>query len=250
MKQDFKSLLRMCLPRGIRPHRILFGPIKGQKLVTSWHDYPGAILGTTETRLLHWFAQNVNVGETWLDIGAHYGYVSLALCNLVGDNGRVFAFEPMLSSAGAIQHTRVQNTSPQLSIVPFALSACDTVEMTSQSATRGMIDSTIDSNGWAEPFFVSSADWLWPKMCDGNPTIHGIKVDVQGMEIETIRGMKRILTDHRPKLVIETHSGVNRQELMQVIGEAGYTIDPYPIDTDVAYADAGLLDDHSYYFSP
>jgi len=49
----------------------LGGLLKGYVIVTSWHDYPAAILGRTERALLDWFAHNVGSGETWLDVGAH-----------------------------------------------------------------------------------------------------------------------------------------------------------------------------------
>ena len=43
-----KEALRKLLPRTVKPHRILAGPLRGQWIVTSWHDYPAAILGYTE----------------------------------------------------------------------------------------------------------------------------------------------------------------------------------------------------------
>ena len=69
--------------------------LRGAWLVTSWHDYPAGLAGRTERALLEWFAQNVHQGETWLDVGAHYGYTTIALGRLVGSHGRVFTFEPV-----------------------------------------------------------------------------------------------------------------------------------------------------------
>jgi FkbM family methyltransferase len=40
------------------------------------------------------FKKQVKKGMTVLDIGAHIGYYTLLAANLVGENGRVFAFEP------------------------------------------------------------------------------------------------------------------------------------------------------------
>ena len=70
MKLEFKALLRRFLPRSIHKHRILGGPLRGYRIVTSWHDYPAAITGRTECPLLKWFARNVKPGETWLDVDA------------------------------------------------------------------------------------------------------------------------------------------------------------------------------------
>jgi len=41
-----KELARAWLPRRVRSRRILSGPLQGQRIVTSWHDYPAALPGT------------------------------------------------------------------------------------------------------------------------------------------------------------------------------------------------------------
>ena len=123
MNKTLTTIVRACLPRTVKQQRILAGPLRGCRLVTSWHDYPGAITGRTERPLLDWFAANVKQGDTWLDIGAHYGYTAIALSRLVGLQGRVFAFEPMLSTAGYLAQTRSLNNFPQMTIVPLALKA-------------------------------------------------------------------------------------------------------------------------------
>src|SRR5436309_14367938 len=123
-----KEALRMMLPSTIRPHRILAGPLRGARIYTSWHAYPGAILGTTERPLLEWFGRNVLPGETWIDIGAHYGYTAIALCSLVGPTGRVVAFEPVLSTAGCVASTRELNRLGQLRVVPLGLASCAGIE--------------------------------------------------------------------------------------------------------------------------
>src|SRR6266498_583467 len=118
MNRQLKESLQQFLPRSIGSRRILAGPLRGHSLVTSWHDYPAAILGRTERHLLDWFSERASAGETWLDIGAHYGYTAIALCRLVGPTGRVYAFEPMVASAGCIARTRGLNGFRQLTVVP------------------------------------------------------------------------------------------------------------------------------------
>ena len=90
--QRLKYTIRYFLPHRIKRHRILAGSLQGCQIVTSWHDLPALITGRTERSLLDWLTMNVKPGETWLDIGAHCGYTAIALCRLVGDQGRVFAF--------------------------------------------------------------------------------------------------------------------------------------------------------------
>ena len=68
--------------------------------MTSWHDYSAGLTGRTERGVLDWSGQYVRPGETWLDVGAHYGYAAFALARLVGPSGRVSTVEPVAATAG------------------------------------------------------------------------------------------------------------------------------------------------------
>jgi len=251
MNESLKGAIRRCLPRTLRQHTILGGPLRGSAIVTSWHDYPAAILGRTELALLNYFKAQVGVGETWLDIGAHYGYTAIALSRLVGPSGRVFAFEPMLNTSGCISRTRSLNHIPQLTVIPMALGNGSDLSIESLGSVRGMIDSTLaDSNGFKETFVAARLEWLWPKIAGLDLQIHGIKIDVQGMELQVIEGMQSLAKQHRPKLLIEIHKGVSRMRLLDLLNSIGYLphglpIEPLPGELDPLYAD-----DRTYAFTP
>lgn len=250
MHKTLKSLIRKMMPRTPRPHRIWNGSLRGYRIVTSWHDYPSAILGYTERPLLDWFTQNVQPGETWLDIGAHYGYTAIALSRLVGVTGRVFAFEPMLSTSGYLAQTRVLNLLEQLVVLPFGLGAPDTFVFRKMSVLRGMAENTIASEAaWHETILVARFDWLWQQICDGSTRVHGIKIDVQGMEIDVLRGMTETLKRQRPKLVIEIHRGVDRDELLILIENIGYSRIASPVEPIRGELEPKYIDDHSYAFN-
>ncbi len=254
MNPALKKTVRQFLPRTLKPHHIRAGPLQRYQIVTSWHDYPAAILGTTERPLLEWFAGQAHVGETWLDIGAHYGYTALALARLVGAKGRVFAFEPMLTSAGCIARTRELNQMAQLTILPLALGNPKGFELEHLPIVRGMVDSTLTRNGnghsWSESLLVVSLDEVWKSICGANARIDGVKVDVQGMELNVLRGMQTLLKTHQPKLVVEVHSGVSRTELVSLVSELGYTRPAIPIEPIEGETSAQFVDDRSYAFLP
>jgi FkbM family methyltransferase len=228
--------------------------LQGAQIVTSWHDYPAAILGHTERPLLNWFAKNVHFGQTWLDIGAHYGYTAIALSRLVGASGRVFAFEPVISTAGYLAQTRQLNLFPQLIVLPFGLADSKILEIKQLPVTRGMADSTIgqmtndERKGWFETIMVTRFDWLWPNICGGNTQIDGVKIDVQGMEIDVLRGMSDTISRYRPKLVVEVHKGVDRIQLLNLIERAGYSRLGMPVEPVPDGTQPPFVDDHSYAF--
>jgi len=242
MNARLKKGLRSLFPRSLVRHTILGGPLRGSAIVTSWHDYPAAILGRTEQALLEWFANNVGEGETWLDIGAHYGYTTIALCKLVGAAGHVYAFEPMLNTAGCVSRTRFLNNLQQMTVVPIALGNSADLGLESLLSVRGMIDSTLQGEeGFRESFMVSRLDWLWPRISEPNSRIDGIKIDVQGMEIEVLMGMTAMVKRYRPKLLVELHTRVSRPQFLDVINSLGYLtrgfpVEPLPGETDPVYA--------------
>jgi FkbM family methyltransferase len=256
----FRSLARWVrwrLPRTIRAHRIWSGPLRGKRIVTSWRDYPAAIAGVTEPELLAWFGRNAKSGETWLDVGAHYGYTAISLGHLVGPTGRVFAFEPMAATVGCLARTRYLNGLEQLIVVPMALGVADGIELQKLTTIRGMVDSTIQSGreasqqtSWSEAILVAQMDWLWPRIAGGDPAIHGIKIDVQGMELHVLRGMAGLLKAHHPKLVVELHRGVDRAEVLALLTQLGYSTKAVPIEPVPGEVEAQFIDDRSYAFSP
>ncbi len=245
-------LLRSLMPRTIRPRRILAGPLRGAWLVTSWHDYPAGLAGRTERALLEWFAQNVHQGETWLDVGAHYGYTTIALGRLVGSRGRVFTFEPVPATAGCVDQGRALNNLPQVAVVPLGLGNVDTMEFTRLALTRGMADSTLPeaSSSWFVNAGIARFDWLWPAINGGNGQIHGVKIDVQGMELATLEGMRDALTHWHPRLVLELHAGVSREAVLSLLRELGYSSDAVAIDPIRGERTPQFLDNHSYAFHP
>jgi len=248
MNTHLKSCLRRLMPRAIRPHRILSGPLQGARIVTSWHDYPAAILGYTEGPLVGWFRKNVIQGETWLDIGAHYGYTAIALSRLAGKTGRVFAFEPMLSTAGSLVQTGLRNRFTGLTVVPIALGAPSELELCRLPTVRGMADSTVECGESFETIIVARLDWLWPQICGEREEIEGVKIDVQGMETEVLRGMSDLLRLHRPKLVVEFHRGVDRDRVLGLIEAAGYSRRGVPIEPVEGESAPRYIDNRSYAF--
>lgn len=244
------SLVRPWLPKTLRPYRVLSGPLRGARIVTSWHDYPAGIAGITERPLLNWFQKYVETGSTWLDIGAHYGYTAVALSRLVGSNGRVFAFEPMTTTARCISETRKLNSLDQLTVVPNGLGCPQTHITTSLPSVRGMADGTLKADEYTPNSAIKIArlDWQWPRLNANNPSVQGVKIDVQGMELEVLRGMREMLIDQKPVLAIELHRGVDRRQFIEFLVAVGYSPDAMPIDATSVHGHEILMDDCSYAF--
>ncbi len=244
MGSGIKSRLRMIVPRQLKKHRILSGPLRGNWIVTSWQHYHTGILGTTERGLISWFENNVKAGETWLDIGANYGYTALAMRRMTGQEGRVFAFEPKLSTCGCLSQTMLLNRLPEVTVVPMGLGSPDSLELIRLVTIGGMVACgseiveefkprvrEVAQAESLETIAVARLDWLWPQICGSRARVDGIKIDVQGMELEVLKGMTELLKAHHPKLVVEVHNGIDRGVLLDLLESCGYPRRGVPIYT-------------------
>jgi FkbM family methyltransferase len=244
-ERSLKSGLRALAPRTIRAHRILGGQLRGRIIVTSLHDYPAAILGRTERALLEWFRNNVKTGETWLDVGAHYGYTAIALAELVGVEGRVYAFEPSLTTAGYLNRTRTLNRLDQIKVVPLGLAEPGGLRMVSAPIDRGMANHGAGQSA-SQDMYLIGFDQLWEAF--GNCPVHGVKIDVQGMELQVLAGMTQMLTTQRPRLVLEFHSGVDRGPILQILNRVCYRVPGTAVGPNAGETEGTYQDDHSYSF--
>jgi hypothetical protein len=113
-----------------------------------------------------------------------------------------------------------------------------------------MVDSTLEGEQFEERFLASSLDWLWPRLGGTRDRIDGIKIDVQGMEIQVLKGMRGLLLRHRPKLAIELHRGVSREDFLDLLGELGYSQPALPIEPLPGESTPQYTDDRSYAFLP
>lgn len=238
------------LPRTIRPYRILDGFLRGRIFYTSLHDYPAAILGRTETDLVTWLVSHVHKDEVWIDIGAHYGYISMLLSILTGTNGRVYAFEPMVATAGCLIKTRKANRLQQMVVVPLALGAADEPALLQLPVTRGMADATIQQGEEYEFIIQVSLDKLWKSLSCGDKKAAGVKIDVQGMELDVLAGMKTVLTTDQPVVLVEFHTGVDRARVASLLEFCGYRLPGRDLATGQPVNDLAYQDNQTYLFIP
>jgi methyltransferase FkbM-like protein len=53
-----------------------------------------------------------------------------------------------------------------------------------------------------------------------------IKCDVEGTEVEMFRGTTKLLNEKRPIILCEMHGDENRQTLLKVFANLGYSCEP------------------------
>jgi hypothetical protein len=87
-----------------------------------------------------------------------------------------------------------------------------------------MAEHTSHTGQGEDTIFVVALDEVWDTLSSGRPKIDGVKIDVQGMEIDVLAGMRKILeASHHPKLIVELHRGVPRKVFTELLESAGYS---------------------------
>jgi FkbM family methyltransferase len=147
--------------------------------------------------------QHLRPGMTVVEVGANIGYYALFESRLVGPGGKVIAIEPVPKNVEGLRRNvrnngRINIEVHQLAIadrngtLPMYLSARSNWHslLPTPSAQTCMVPvSTLD-------------DFLFSAPPD---SVDLIRMDVEGYEIEIVKGMQRVLSVYDPYLLIEIH---------------------------------------------
>lgn len=165
-----------------------------------------------EAVVLEWLCRNLNSGETFWDVGANIGIYAMLAAKLVGPTGHVIAIEADPETAKVLAANLEMNRLANVCVVSAALT--DTVG----PVRFGRASAT----GWSGIYCARPQEWISIHATTGDTlmkstgisSVHAIKIDVEGSEAHVLRGMPEILTQSKPRLLIEVHRtypGVEKQ---------------------------------------
>jgi FkbM family methyltransferase len=190
------------------------------------------VQGTFERAEMRFVERMLKPGMTVLDIGAHHGFYTLLASKQVGPGGKVFAFEPSprerkrlerhvrLNKCGNVQveATAVGGEGGNLAffLVEGAEDYCNSLRPPAvKSATTKIVVAvtTLDN------FLIRN----------GIPKVDFVKLDVEGAELDVLKGSKRLLTGTaRPVWLVEVYDirtspwGYAAMEIVGYLGGIGY----------------------------
>lgn len=123
-----------------------------------------------------------------IDIGANYGVYSLSMAKLVGEKGRVWAFEPASMTATYLEASIALNALSQISLEKCALSSSSGVARLSLSehAELNALSHDDTSSGESEEVPVVTLDSCIEK--HAWTTIDFLKIDAEGEEANILLG--------------------------------------------------------------
>jgi FkbM family methyltransferase len=160
-----------------------------------------------------WLRDTIRAGDCVLDIGANVGQMTLEAALLVGAAGRVIAIEPAPGNLALLQaHVEANGFADRVEVVPAACCAVHGGQAVLQII--GIAPSAIGSGhnlGSRSDFHGPQCRLSVPAVSiDGlcrernlSPAV--IKIDVEGAEIEVLRGAVETLRRCRPQLRFGFH---------------------------------------------
>lgn len=138
------------------------------------------------------FKRQVEEGMTIVDIGAHWGYYTLLAARLVGQRGRVFAFEPEPYNYGLLlRNIRANGCENVIAIRKAVSDKAGTAPLF--VSLKNMGDHRIYDPGDSRRLLTVETVTLDDFFLGGENRIDVIKIDTQGSEMAVLRGMRKIL---------------------------------------------------------
>jgi FkbM family methyltransferase len=177
-------------------------------------------------------------GDVFVDVGAHIGYFSLLASSLVGSAGRVYSFEPEQRNFDALlNHLKINNAANVLPLPWAAGSSVGIVDLYTDPENDGghaiwdharFHQPEARKGITRRPVFCTTLDSLFG---NASPSpFKAVKIDVEGYEMEVLKGMQNLLATARIPIVIAEvnrpllkHLGASEQAIKEFLIPRGYT---------------------------
>jgi FkbM family methyltransferase len=185
---------------GLGHHPIGSGDLVIECLRTDTNTAAVFLYGFSDNlRFFDYYGRFLKPGQTVIDVGANVGIHTLVMSDLVGPAGRVFSYEPSETVFRRLQKNLEINSKDN--VHPRKTAAGSTV------GTTGFSDRSHETNIGKSHLDPSSDHRVSVTTLDrehsGAESISLIKIDVEGSEMEVLRGAGDLLRDHRPVIFME-----------------------------------------------
>ena len=187
----------------------------GGTMVVETGDVVGRVLtasGVWEPHVTEAFRARLGAGDICVDIGAHVGYYTLLASTLVGPTGHVYAFEPSPGVYRALEQNVARNGVTNVTALNIAAGADGSTGVLYELAEGSSGNSSLSPRLLDSPHAGTADDYasVEVEICAADARVPAeelarvrmIKVDVEGYEVEALRGVERILDAGAPVAVI------------------------------------------------
>ena len=212
------------------------GPAKGLRMVRN-ERCAGFVSGLYERSVQDFLQATLRAGDVFVDAGANVGFLTMLGARLVGPTGSIHAFEPVPENVSVIRRNLAVNGFRNGAVISKALGATagtENIWITHHpgGATLASVGEVPrDASEQIEVQRTTLDHWIDTVHLE---SIRVIKVDVEGAELDVLRGMPRLLARFRPILLVEldatTAEGLQQKEgeLVRYCERIGYKTERMP----------------------
>ncbi len=224
-----RGSINAAVEAGLSEVEIAAGDLKGYKILLNLKMEKSRWLGTYEPELAAAVREFLRPDMTVYDVGANIGYVSLLLAHQVRPHGKVFAFEALPANIERIRRNVALNAlESRITLVPQAV-ADRSGELTFFVHASVGMGKVAGSAGRRDERY--SAEIRVPALSldefvyeQGHPSPDAIKMDIEGGEVLALPGMKRLLAEYHPLMLLELHGPESEKAAWEILTAAGYTL--------------------------
>jgi len=162
----------------------------------------------------------LKAGDLAVECGCHHGFTALLLSRWVGSEGRVIGFDVNARNVAIARRNMELNGVKNVEIHLAAVgNRTDRVQVTDSSNARVV-----------HPFVHGDVLVVGVRLddCLGRDIPDLIKIDVEGYELEVLKGLARVLAEGRSNLALEIHRdalrdyGASMTDVLELIGLQDY----------------------------
>jgi FkbM family methyltransferase len=210
----------LTIPSGFR---LWINPAKDQGVERSLYE-----TGIYERGTLDFIVKQLNPGDTFVDVGANIGLMSIFARERVGENGKVWAFEANHSTFDILEKNVALNSFSDVLCFECGLGAKRETKLLYENweINRGAASTVVQGKGAkAAEISILTLDEVANQQ-EISPTM--IKIDVEGMEEDVLIGAEKVIRLNRPILIVEfsEERGDNSREKVynKILSLSDYTI--------------------------
>lgn len=159
--------------------------------VVEQHDY--------EPHVRQAVVDHFRAGQTFVDLGANVGCITMLAAKIAGPAGRVIAVEPNPTNQQRLYAGIVRNGFTNVRVMPYAASD----RRTTFSVTGGSSNTHITDARGTDVQTVYTQSMVPDEDLADLSSIDVIKMDIEGHETFALRGFSKLIRKHSPTLIVE-----------------------------------------------
>lgn len=165
----------------------------------------------------------LSTGDWAIDVGANIGHYTKRMSEIVGEHGRIIAFEPIGDTfsllAANLQAFRYKNVSLLNAAASDQTGIAGMSIPHFENGMRNYYEASITTNGDGLQAMTLAIDSLCLPSA-----VQLVKIDAEGHELNVLRGMTQLLSRDKPVLIIE----VSSREVDSFLEPLGYSRETLP----------------------